>query len=414
MLKLSFNFGVEPMRIEKKGGKLFFQSTILLVCIYVLILIVYEQVEKHQLPEISIADNNASILSERTHSYGDYIVYTHKNSLSDFPTVTGSKLCLYSIENDEIYVLANCIFPGFDWTRQGMDHGKILAYGEQDSDYSLYDRCVWIDMNKLKNDYEAPNIYPASFDRNCMIAEDGIYYKDLTGVGAYGSAEGDSSDKIVFQNAISGEQKYVTPPIDDGIIQNCIRVGTNLCLTVTKKEKKKASDYIIAFDNTDNIIFEFPLEKGVQVMKTIPVNTDCFITLLTNGKLYEFSISKEKSRIIAQTDILGYANNEETTGYDYYYDSYYKDEFANIVRGSWLFISDFNKNIWKINTDTGEKHSFLRKPQIFEAFDEQQISIEYCDNYVVYRANKYWGSDSEPMKMLIYNYDGSLLDEVDF
>ncbi|MGF6377084.1 hypothetical protein M2140_002166 [Clostridiales Family XIII bacterium PM5-7] len=294
------------------------------------------------------------------------VIYSESNGLMTAPFIFGSRLYVYSIDEDKDYLVSNLKRPFHDWGRNFCFKGnRIVASGGFDTgDGAATEWLITLDGEKRELQLDTYHCQVLGNDDIFAIDHFGktISRIDLTT---------EEREMLVTRSDYSFEQI--------NIINNHLIAEDNNCNELIVIDLLSKEENTFKLDNTSvTAVTEFGENKFIAICSQ-------------PGDILEFDLQKNTMKKIAVID-----SKEKGKGANF-------SENCKVIEHT-LYCNDFEYNIIKINLRTGEISNLIDVSLVGE--DIVTMRAYYCTDYIAIES--YLGENYKK-QLQIFDYEGKLL-----
>jgi len=328
-------------------------------------------------PKEIILEQSNEVGNYGDHAQENYLLLTSENGVWSMPFVFGSKLYIYDIEKDKMYLLWNQkgILQEFS-TKMCFNGENVLVFGGRGMGGEPSDTTII----KLNGGKEKIAIDPTS----CIsLKENVIYY-----TGRICENDEQFYDVIWEKNIISGEQKKLLQrpeySIESFKIMNerLFAIDENIgCLVIKNLSTGTVNNHRFS----ENVYPAYIIPKDENSVIVIGIGEKY------QYKVIEYQFEKDKERIIT---LLG-VDNEISSYYGLWDNGKYKNGY--------LYCNDMSDNIVRINVKTGKTEVLISANQL-EVEGNDYCHAEYCQDYIAVEVYHNYAKT-----LYIFDYEGTFI-----
>lgn len=310
------------------------------------------------------------------HAQGNYLLLTSGNGVWSMPFIFGSRLYLYDIEKDKMYLLWNQkgILQEFG-AKMCFNGENVLAFGGRGMGGDPSDATIV----KLDGEKKKIAIEPTS----CIsLKQNVIYY-----TGRICENGEQFYDVIWEKDIISGEQKKLLQrpeySIESFKIMNerLFAIDENIgCLVIKNLSTGTANNH--QFSDNTNPAYIIPKDENSVIIIGIGEKYQC--------KVIEYQFEKDKERIVT---LLG--ADGETPNYWLWDNGKYKNGY--------LYCNDVSDNIARIDIKTGKTEVLISANQLGTERNDY-CHAEYCQDYIAVEVYHNYAKT-----LYIFDYEGAFI-----
>lgn len=334
----------------------------------------------------------------------NYILIQKANGIHTYPVLWGESLYLYDIDGNKFHLLKALKLPFQQFNRDELEiQSNIVKYNYDWADslftYVMHGGIYTIDLSKK-------GISKTQFikdeKRYCILYNQKLYYMK------YGREETNNAyiERVYSCDLDGKNEKFIAK----GQSWSLLRAEEN-SLYLCDYEKNQIIEYQLPVKRL--IQYQWKYKEDEEVVWLGKRNKDCLLILTgpvefeygkdAIGNIYEYNRETQKNTLLAQVKDMNNTDGEINVKY----------------RDNYLYYNNMEYEVSRVNLVNGKKKKLLSLNDIDALrFPVSNGSIEvyfnYCTDYITAEVD-YCSGGSEKMKkkILVYNYDGKLLRNLD-
>ena len=328
-------------------------------------------------------------------SQGNYVLFRKPNGLHTYPILWGKGLYLYSVQEDQEYLIKTLKLPFQKFSKYNLAiQGDRIQYNYLWSD-SYFDY-LWNPGIYLKN-LRAPDLYLNGQKEHIIMDADKLYYVKQKN-------KGNVLKSGLYSSKIDGtKEKYITEisgfpylRAEDGRIFLCDYDYPERLMEI-ETETNLVNPYKWQGNEDENIEWIGNKDKNHLIILTTP--SVYGIDIKSYEKVYEYNKKTEMVKKIAQISDLEF------------------DEDCNHIKykESFFYYKNWDNEICRVDITNGKKEKIIALTDIPELEDgikkgnSFEVNVNYCTDYIILEAED---EEKETKNLLVYNYEGELLRNV--